>query len=174
MRGFGSKTRIVLVGVIALILAGYGWWFLAPAKPAVPDAEIELTSLNLYAGPDDAGELARMPQFDPSGGDWIVEGKHRRSIIALVPPADPNPGADLHGFGRWISVRLADGARRDVMQAAMRALAAEGICTVALFVEGLRANGPEVPAAPVIKIRRVADGHGGMVPCSDRVNPRRS
>jgi hypothetical protein len=167
MRGFGIKTRIVLVGVIGLILLGYGWWFLAPRKAAVPDAEITVTMRRISLTPGHvAEELARLPLFDAVTGGWIVDGKPRRSIIALVPPRDPDPGADPEGYGRWLTVRLADDAGKGVMQAAMRALASEGICRAAIIVAG-------VDTAPMFVIRNIADGKGGVIPCRDRLNRAR-
>lgn len=157
---------MVLIGVIALILLGYGWWFLAPRKAAVPDAEIEVTQV-YYAPPPrgKAAELARLPLFDPSTGEWIVAGKPRHSVAELVEPALPE-GRDMHGTGRSLTVRLPDGSGKGVMQAAMRALAREGICTAAFYVDG-------IGMAPIIRIRSVADGKGGAAPCRDRFNPPR-
>ncbi|MBQ1499196.1 MAG: hypothetical protein IIZ38_12855 [Sphingomonas sp.] len=163
MRGFGIKARIGLIGVIVLILLGYGWWFLAPRGAAVPDAEIEITgaSVDLAPGP---GALAKLPLFDPATGKWIVDGKAHASAIGLVPPPAGPRGPD--DIGRYLTARLPEGAGKREMQAAMRALAPEGICQVALLVPGME-------SAPVIRIRRVADGRGGMIACRDRLNPSR-
>lgn len=167
MRGFGVKTRIVLVGVIALILCGYAWWLLAPRKPAVPELEIDVTMMQLDVEPgDEKGALARMPLFDPATGGWIVGGKPTHSVIGLIPPRDRDPAGDPHGYGRWLTVRLPDGAGRGAMQAAMRALVSEGICTAAIHI-------PDGGPVPLFKIRSIADGKGGTMPCRDLVNPKR-
>lgn len=159
----------MLVGAIVLILTGYGWWLLASGKPPVPDAEIEVGVATAAFTPEEqANGLAHVPMFDPATGDWIVDGAHRRSIIGLVPPNQSPPPTEP----RAIWVRLPAGAGQPVMQAAMRALASEGICTTALFVEGMKLHS-DILSAPVITIRRVPDGHGGTMPCHDRLNGRR-
>ncbi|HWU95869.1 MAG TPA: hypothetical protein VN029_09735, partial [Sphingomonas sp.] len=115
MRGFGIKTRIVLVGVIVLILLGYAWWLFAPRKMAPPDAEIEVTEV--YYGPVSRGdaELPGLPLFDPDSDGWIVADKRVRSVAGQVGPG-PSEGQDLHGTGRALVVRLPNGAGKGVMR----------------------------------------------------------
>lgn len=155
--------RILLVAALVLVLLGDAWWLLAPRKPLGPDAEIEVTLTETEFSPDEeAEELARMPRFDPSTGGWIAGGKLRRSAIDLIPPHTGPWGVD--DIGTFLMGRLPDGAGMDVMLAALRALADDGICQVALFADGMK-------SATVIRIRRVADGRGGTVVCRNRVDP---
>lgn len=165
MRGFGVKTRIVLIGVIALILCGYGWWFLAPGGAEVPDVEIEITNASARPVPPNQPEaFAKLPLFDPATAKWIADGKVHASAIGLVRPHPSPRGPD--DVGPYLPVRLAEGAGKREMQAAMRALAPEGICQVIFLAPGM-------DGGPLIRIRRVADGRGGMIICRDRLNPSR-
>ncbi|MBN8813022.1 MULTISPECIES: hypothetical protein [unclassified Sphingomonas] len=158
MRGFGIKTRIVLVGAIVLILLGYGWWFLAAGKVAAPDTEFEITNFSAELTPGrEAAELAKLPMFDPATGGWIADGRRQASAAGLVRPQPGPRGPD--DIGPYLTARLPDGAGKREMQIAMRALAREGICQVAFLVPGAE-------AVPVIRIRRVADGRGGTIACT--------
>jgi len=165
MRGFGMSVRIVLIGTIGLILLGYGWWLFVPARPVVPDVEIEVTDTSAMFTPgQEAAERARMALFDPVSAGWIVDGKVHRSARGLVPPHVGPWGPD--DVGRFLRARLPDKAGKGEMEAAMRALAADGVCQAAFFAPGVK-------EAMVVRILRVADGKGGTVDCRDRIDPQR-
>lgn len=168
MRGFGTKTRIVLVGVIALILCGYGWWYLAPGKPVVPDVEV---------GPDNgafalrpghwASDRARLPLFEPATGTWRVDGQSRLSVASLAGAR----GDWLVGPGHAVAVRLPAGADAAVMRRALAALAGEGLCYVALFTGDVAAGG-DSKSVDVLQILSVSDGHGRAIACRNRTIAR--
>lgn len=155
----------MLIGGIALILCGYGWWFLAPRGAEVPDAEIEITNASARpASSDEPEAFAKLPWFDAATGKWIADGKVHASAIGLVRPHLSPWGPD--DVGLYLPVRLAEGAGKREMQVAMRALAREGICLVVFLAPGM-------DGGPLVRIRRVADGRGGMITCRDRLKPSR-
>lgn len=164
MRGFGIKTRIVLVGVIALILCGYGWWYFAQAKPAVPELEIE-TSWMTVVPPDHEAEFERLPVFVPATGDWLAGEKRMRSIAAFATWPVRGQPPDDSVFQKFVPIRLPAQADRATMQLALRALALDGVCQVAVV---------ERPGSDdmLVLVHRFTDTAGVSRPCRDRINVR--
>lgn len=139
----------MLVGVIGLILAGYGWWFLAPRKSSVT-LEIEIRPWTLSIEP---GGTRLPPHYRPDKGDWLVAGRPMRSIAGLA--IDDNPD-----IGKYVFISL-PGGDRAAMQQALAGLAADGICQAAIQGDG-------VYRVAVIRIVRIADSNGQLRACRDR------
>jgi hypothetical protein len=164
MRGVGIKTRIVLIGVIVLILCGYGWWYFAPGKPVAPELEIEVSWTNVVP-PDDQVAFERLPFFVPGTGDWLAGGKRMRSIAQFATWPARGQLPDDSVFQRFVPIRLPADADRATMQQALRALAVDGVCQVAMV---------ERPGSEdmLVLVRSFSDAKGVSQPCRDRVNNR--